>query len=74
MAICTRIVHIRKFRNRAEWSAYSVEKALSNEALTLVTLGIQDADMHINNYLKGTIKMVRVDSIKNKKKTAVTTE
>lgn len=61
-AVVTRIVHIRKFRSKADWSSLSIDKALSNESLTVAVLGIQDAYMHISNYLKGSVKMVRLDA------------
>jgi hypothetical protein len=58
-AVVTRIVHLRKFRGHPDWSAASMERALSNEALTVTCLGIHDADRILSNYLKGTIRMKR---------------
>ncbi len=58
-AVVSRIVHIRQFKGRPDWNAQSIEKSLSNESLTMVVLGLQDADTRLGNYLKGTIRMRR---------------
>ena len=60
-AVVTRIVHLRKFRGHPNWSAADIERAMSNESLTVSVLGIHDADRIINGYLKGTIRMKRGD-------------
>ncbi len=58
--IVTRIIHLRMFRGKPDWNAHDYETALSNEALTMTVLGIQDADTRIANYLKGTLRMKRL--------------
>lgn len=63
--VVTRVFHMRKFRGQPAWNTREYETALSNEALTVAVLGIQDADTRIANYLKGTIKMKRLENIED---------
>ena len=60
-AVISRIVHVRKFRGHPDWGSFSIEKALSNESLTVSILGIHDADKILGGYLRGTIRMKRGD-------------
>lgn len=60
--VIVRIVHVRRFRGRPDWSTAAIDRALSNEALTVAVLGLQDADTHISGSLKGAIKMRRNDN------------
>jgi hypothetical protein len=60
-ALVLRVVHIRKLRGKPDWNATSIDKALSNESLTLAVLGYREADSVVANRLKGTLRLKRLD-------------